>query len=123
MKKNILFFVVILFINLLNAQDKKVSSTDTLLKEEIYKTNKTKVLNFSKKDFDQLFFEFFQKKSNPSVLMSKEEFYTYTIQIAIFSERLATLYPDQKEIASESKERWFAESYEDYLLSKETQKK
>ncbi len=123
MKKNILFLVVILFINLLHAQEKKVTSSDSLLKEEIYNKSKAKVLNFSKKDFDKLFFEFFQKKSNPTLLMSKEEFYTYTMQIAIFSDRLATLYPDQKEIAAESKERWFAESYEDYLLSKESQKK
>ncbi len=94
-----------------------------LLKETIYNENKVKVLNFSLKQFDALFFEFFDKKSNPNVLLTKEEFYKYTIQIAIFSDRLAALYPDQKEVAAENKKKWFAENYEDYLLSKASQKK
>ena len=94
-----------------------------LLKETIYNENRVKVLNFSLKDFDALFFEFFDKKSEPNLVLTKEEFYKYTIQIAIFSDRLAALYPDQKEIAAESKKKWFAESYEDYLLSKASQKK
>lgn len=106
-----------------NAQEKIVSDNDMLLKETIYNENRVKVLNFSLKDFDALFFEFFDKKSEPNLVLTKEEFYKYTIQIAIFSDRLAALYPDQKEIASESKKKWFAENYEDYLLSKASQKK
>lgn len=79
-------------------------------------------MNFSLKEFDALFFEFFDKKSDPNSVLTKEEFYKYTIQIAIFSDRLAALYLDQKEIAAESKKKWFAENYEDYLLSKASQK-
>jgi hypothetical protein len=106
-----------------NAQEKTLSGNDMLLKETIYNENRVKVLNFSLKDFDALFFEFFDKKSEPNLVLTKEEFYKYTIQIAIFSDRLAALYPDQKEIAAESKKKWFAENYEDYLLSKASQKK
>lgn len=106
-----------------NAQEKTLSGNDMLLKETIYNENRVKVLNFSLKDFDALFFEFFDKKSEPNLVLTKEEFYNYTIQIAIFSDRLAALYPDQKEIAAESKKKWFAENYEDYLLSKASQKK
>ena len=106
-----------------NAQEKMVKSNDMLLKETIYNQNRVKVLNFSIKEFDRLFFEFSDKKSNPNLVLTKEEFYKYTIQIAIFSDRLAALYPDQKEIAAENKKKWFAENYEDYLLSKASQKK
>ncbi|MFH6972216.1 MULTISPECIES: hypothetical protein [Flavobacterium] len=106
-----------------NAQEKTVSGNDMLLKETIYKENRVKVLNFSLKEFDALFFEFFEKKSNPNIVLTKEEFYTYTIQIAVFSDRLAALYPDQKEIAAESKKKWFAENYKDYLVLKASQKK
>lgn len=107
----------------LQVQEKVVNSSDVLLKEALYNAHKAKVLNFSLKQFDTLFFEFFDKKANPTVVLTKEEFYKYTIQIAIFSDRLAALYPDQKEIAAESKKKWFAASYEDYLVSKATQKK
>lgn len=105
------------------AQEKIAVDKDFDLKETIYKENKIKVLNYSLKEFDALFFEFFDKKSSASVLLSREEFYKYTIQIAIFSDRLAALYPDQKEIAAINKKKWFAENYEDYIVSKATQKK
>ena len=116
-----LFFMV--FPGSLQAQEKAVNNNDVLLKETIYNANKVKVLNFSLKQFDALFFEFFDKKANSNLILTKEEFYKYTIQIAIFSDRLAALYPDQKEMAAENKKKWFAETYEDYLLSKATQKK
>ncbi|MDI5948206.1 hypothetical protein [Flavobacterium yafengii] len=119
---SIMFFFVFSFWTV-NAQEKIVNSTDALLKEAIYNENRVKVLNFSLKEFDALFFEFSDKKSNPNLVLTKEEFYKYTIQIAVFSGRLATLYPDQKEIAAENKKKWFAENYEDYLLSKASQKK
>ncbi|MFV5693949.1 hypothetical protein ACM55G_00730 [Flavobacterium sp. LB3P122] len=127
MRKIILVFSIGLFFMVspesLQAQDKTVNTGDALLKETLYKANKVKVSNFSLKQFDALFFEFFDKKANPNLVLTKEEFYKYTIQIAIFSDRLAALYPDQKEIAAANKKKWFAESYEDYLLSKATQKK
>lgn len=107
----------------IHAQEIKVTDKDMSIKEIIYNENRVKVLNYSLKEFDALFFEFFDKKSNPSLLLTKQEFYTYTIQIAIFSDRLAALYPDQKEIAATNKKKWFAEAYEDYLVLKASQKK
>lgn len=105
------------------AQEKKAGSSDDLLKDSLYVVNKVKVLNYSLKQFDHLFFEFSDKKSDSKSILTKSEFYNYTIQIAIFSDRLAALYPDQKQIAAENKKKWFAESYEDYLLSKASPKK
>ena len=116
-------FFLSLFHQTVSAQEIHVTDNDTLLKEEIYNENRVKVLNFSLKEFDALFFEFFNKKANPNLVLTKVEFYTYTVQIAIFSDRLVALYPDQKEMATENKKKWFAEKYEDYLLSKATQKK
>ena len=116
-------FFLSIFHETLSAQEIHVTDNDTLLKEVIYNENRVKVLNFSLKEFDALFFEFFNKKSNPNLVLTKEEFYKYTIQIAVFSDRLVALYPDQKEMATETKKKWFAEKYEDYLLSKATQKK
>jgi len=127
MRKIILVFFIVLFSMVpsecIQAQEKPANTADALLKENLYNANKVKVSNFSLKQFDALFFEFFDKKANPNLVLTREEFYTYTIQIAIFSDRLAALYPDQKEIAAENKKKWFAETYEDYLLSKVTQKK
>lgn len=127
MRKIILLFSVVLFFDVsyesLSAQEKATNNSDALLKEALYKENKAKVLNYSMKEFDKLFFEFFDKKADPNLILTKPEFYKYTIQIAIFSDRLAALYPDQKEIATENKKKWFAKTYEDYLLFKESQKK
>lgn len=105
------------------AQNKKLSVDDQLLQDSIYKSNKKKVLNFSMKEFDTLFFEYFSKKNNPDITLSKTEFYNYTVQIAAFSDRLAKLYPEQKQVAEQNKEKWFSESYEEYLDYKAGQKK
>ena len=125
--KLVVFCAIAVFLSLfhqtVSAEEIHVTDNDTLLKEEIYNENRVKVLNFSLKEFDALFFEFFNKKANPNLVLTKVEFYTYTVQIAIFSDRLVALYPDQKEMAAENKKKWFAEKYEDYLLSKATQKK
>lgn len=123
MKKIILIFVAIFSLNSVFSQEIKANSADDVLKDTIYKANKTKVLNYSMKDFEKLFFEFNDKKYDQNILLTKEEFYTYTVKIAIFSDRLATLYPKEKEVAAASKKKWLSESYEDYLLSKQTQKK
>jgi hypothetical protein len=105
------------------AQNKKLSIDDRLLQDSIYKSNKKKVLNFSMKEFDTLFFEYFSQKNNPDTILSKIEFYTYTVKIATFSDRLAKLYPDQKKVAQQNKEKWLSESYEEYLDYKASQKK
>ncbi|KFF07095.1 hypothetical protein B0A68_16815 [Flavobacterium reichenbachii] len=105
------------------AQNKKLSLDDQLLQDSIYKSNKKKVLNFSMKDFDTLFFEYFNRKNDLNITFTKTEFYNYTVQIAAFSDRLSTLYPNQKEVAAQNKEKWLSESYEDYLEYKASQKK
>lgn len=116
-----------LLINLINnsayAQNKKLSVQDQLIQDSIYKSNKKKVLNFSMKDFDKLFFQYFNRKNDPNVVLTKKDFYNYTVQIAAFSDRLASLYPEQKEVAAQNKEQWLSENYEDYLQYKASQKK
>jgi len=75
------------------------------------------------KEFDSLFFEFFNKKNDPKAILSKTEFYNYTVQIATFSDRLAALYPEQKKLPIKIKRKWLSESYEEYLQYKASQKK
>ncbi len=121
-----LFFICFLILathDITYAQVKKLPVNDRLLQDSIYKSNKKKVLNFSMKEFDALFFEYFNRKNNPNVTLTKTEFYNYTVQIATFSDRLAHLYPDQKEVAATNKEKWLSESYEEYLQYKASQKK
>ena len=116
------FFVFFVSENTL-AQSKKLSLDDQILRDSLYRINKRKILNFSIKDFDKLFFEYFNKKNDSAILLTKTEFYNYTVQIAAFSDRLAKLYPDQKEVARQNKEQWLSERYEDYLEYKGSQKK
>ncbi|WP_428230386.1 hypothetical protein [Flavobacterium sp.] len=75
------------------------------------------------KDFDTLFFEYFNRKNDSNVVLTRKEFYNYTVQIATFSDRLSSLYPDQKEVAAQNKKQWLSENYEDYLQYKASQKK
>ena len=123
MKKNIFLtfigFCLCLLISLhCHGQSQNENTNDDLLKESLSIQYKAKILNFSLKEFDALFFEFFTKKEDPNLVLTKEEFYTYTVQIALFSDRLKALYPDKKAIAEESKKKWMLERYEDYLQSK-----
>ena len=128
MKQQSILYLFLLFFGcnslLATAQStSKESNNDEVLKDSLYNANKRKVLNFSMKEFDALFFDFFNKKVNPNLLLNKKEFYGYTVKIAAFSDRLASLYPAQKETANESKKKWMSETYEDYLLYKASQKK
>ncbi len=91
---------------------------DIAIKETLYTKYKKEVLSFDKKDFDALFFEFFQKQSDSKITLTKEEYYTYTIKIAIYSEKLGLLYKDQKEESDKTKQEWFNKSYAEYLKSK-----
>jgi hypothetical protein len=116
----ILIFSVLIFCSTANAfaQDKVSNDPDTQLKETIYTKYKKQVLSFDKNDFDNLFFEFFQRQNDNRITLTKEEFYGYTIKIAIYSEKLGLLYKDQKEIAQQAKQEWFNKSYSEYLNSK-----
>ena len=122
MKKiiQITLFVFLFFVVTKNmfAQDKVTNDTDAQLKETLYTKYKKEVQSYDKKDFDSLFFEFFKKQKDTSLILTQEEFYTYTIKIAIYSEKLGLLYKDQKEAAQRTKQEWFAKSYSDYLNSK-----
>ncbi|WP_298305657.1 hypothetical protein [Flavobacterium sp.] len=91
---------------------------DIAIKETLYTKYKKEVLSFDKKDFDALFFEFFQKQTDSKITLTKEEYYTYTIKIAIYSEKLGLLYKDQKEESDKAKQEWFNKSYAEYLKSK-----
>ena len=91
---------------------------DIAIKETLYTKYKKEVLSFDEKDFDTLFFEFFQKQSDSKITLTKEEYYTYTIKIAIYSEKLGLLYKDQKEESDKAKQEWFNKSYAEYLKSK-----
>jgi hypothetical protein len=101
----------------MRAQLKPVGE-DASLKDEIYKKHKKEVQAYDKKDFDALFLEFFQKQRDRSVTLTKDEFYTYTIKIALYSEKLGLLYKDQKESSQKAKQEWFNKSYSEYLNSK-----
>ncbi len=103
--------------SLVHGQEKKLNPVDGQLKEDLYTKYKKEVRAYSKKDFDALFFEFFEKQ-NAKTLLTKEEFYTYTIKIAIYSEKLGLLYKDQKAEAEKTKQEWFDRNYDDYANSK-----
>ena len=125
--KLIQLFAVTIFFTLsfysVNAHEKNESGKNLLLKEKIYNADRAKVLDFSSKECDALFFEYLDKKSGLSLILTKEEYYKDMIQITTFSDRLTVLDSGQKKIAIENKKKWFAENYEDYLLSKASQKK
>ncbi|HNP31786.1 MAG TPA: hypothetical protein PKN96_00685 [Flavobacterium sp.] len=104
--------------NSVYAQDKPSNDPDIQVKEDLYKKFKKEVRSYDKNDFDALFFEFFKKQKDQSITLTKEEFYSYTIKIAIYSEKLGLLYKDQKKEADKTKQEWFDRSYSDYLNSK-----
>lgn len=116
----IAFFTLLFFVATSSsvAQEKATNDPDAQLKEMLYKKYKKEVQSYDKNDFDALFFEFFKKQKDSSLRLTQEEFYTYTIKIATYSEKLGLLYKDQKEEAQRTKKEWFAKSYSDYLNSK-----
>lgn len=99
-------------------QEKKLNPVDGQIKETLYLKYKKEVQGYSKKEFDDLFFEFFQKQNDNTIKLTQEQFYTFTIKIAIYSEKLGLLYKDQKEEAQRTKQEWFDRNYQDYLNSK-----
>lgn len=113
-----LYFLLFLTINFsVYAQETKQNDPDNTLKEVLYAKHKREVMAFDRNDFDKLFFEFFQVQGDSKIL-TKEEFYSYTIKIAIYSEKQGVLYKDKKEEAKKTKQEWFSKSYQDYINSK-----
>jgi hypothetical protein len=125
MKKIIqLSFYPLLFVCLSNhvsGQVKASIDNDIQLKEVLYKKHKREAQAYDKKEFDALFFEFFQKQKDEKLILAKDEFYTYTVKIAAYSEKLGLLYRDQKETAMKTKQEWLDKSYTEYLQSKRQQ--
>lgn len=99
-------------------QQSEAKDSDSQVKEGLYKKYKREAQSYDKKEFDALFFEFFQKQKDAKLVLSKEEFYTYTVKIAAYSEKLGMLYKDQKAEAQKTKQEWFDKSYTEYLQSK-----
>lgn len=98
------------------------SEEDLDLRVALKKKFRAEAVNYSHKEFDALFLEFFQKTgpTNPNIL-TKEEYYGYTVRIAWYSERMGMLYPKEKEAAKKSSEEWFNKKYSEYLVSKKKQ--
>lgn len=112
-----LVFVFLFYLGVSLAQEKTESQ---ILKDSLYQENRPEVINYSLKQFDELFLEFHQKTgANNNEIITKEQFYTYTIKIAIFSERFAKLYPKEKEEAMKNQQVWLHKTYEDYLKTKQ----
>jgi len=100
------------------AQDKISNDPDMPLKVSLYTKFRREVRAFDKNDFDKLFFEFFEKQ-NQKQLLTKEEYYTYTVKIAIYSEKYGLLYKKEKANADKTKAEWMAKMYSDYVKSKQ----
>lgn len=116
MKKNIVY-IFLFFSTVIVAQNK---SDSQILKDSLYQKYRPEVINYSLKQFDELFMEFHQKTgANNNEILSEEQFYTYTVKIAIFSERFAKLYPKEKEEAMKNQQEWLSKTYEDYLKKKQ----
>jgi hypothetical protein len=119
--KIIMIFIICFVATSVNAQN-SAKSSDDFLKETIYTKHKQEVLNYSLKDFDVLFLDFLAKQNNPKVTLTKEQFYNYTMKIAIFSERQAKLFKSKKAEAQANTEDWKSRTYEDYLAQKTNKK-
>lgn len=111
-------FLFLITTSFVSAQQKVTNDPDIQVKEELYKKYKKEVQRYDKNDFDALFLDFFRKQRDQSLTLTQEEFYTYTIKIAIYSEKLGLLYKDQKAESQKTKQEWFDKSYSDYLNSK-----
>lgn len=121
MKKvfHIVVFMLLLLLSSFGFGQEKVSNDpDFLLKETLYKKYKKEIQAYDKKEFEELFFEYFQKHNDKSLTLTKEEYYTFTIKIAAYSERLGLLYKEQNEESQRTKQVWFEKRYSDYLVFK-----
>ena len=91
---------------------------DDVLKQKMYKKLRNQTLSFNKKQFDSLFFDYFKKTAANDVILTKDEYYNYTVRIGIYSEKLGLLYKANKPEAMQSKKEWMDKNYQDYLNSK-----
>lgn len=101
------------------AQESTVPDADMPYKLELYAKYKNEVRAFSHKDFEDYFSAYFSSIGQSRTL-TKEEFYTYTVKISIYSEKLGLLYKDRKDEAQKSKADWLGKKYSDYLSTRQT---
>ncbi|MGK4566907.1 hypothetical protein [Flavobacterium sp. 3HN19-14] len=78
------------------AQETSKADPDIDLKLELYKKYKKRYWPLPKRISMRFFFDFFSKMDEGQPALTKEEYYTYTIKIAIYNERLGRLYKDKK---------------------------
>ena len=113
-QKIIIVLIQFLLSSYLFAQN-NTELSDEALKEKLYIQNKETVLNYTFKNFDSLFLDYLAKENNKNYTFTREEFYTFTVKIATFSERLAKLYPNRKTEAESNQKEWLTKTYDDYL--------
>ena len=118
-KQNI--FIINLLIAICNSALSQTINDDAI-KQKMYLKLRNETLHFNKKQFDSVFFDYFQKSSRPDLILTQEEYYNYTIRIGIYSEKLGLLYKDQKTDALKSKKEWLDKNYQDYLNLKNQKK-
>ncbi len=114
--KKILTILAVFFVAIAAAQDPK--DPDFEIKDRLYKKYKTEVRGYDRNDFDALIMEFFERQSDEAPLLTKEEYYTYTAKIAIYSEKYGLLYKKEKAVAQKTKNEWLGKMYSDYLASR-----
>ena len=116
--QNVLFTVLFFGSTLVFGQSTSATDPDISIKNTYYKKFKREVLSYSHKEYDALFFDFLSKSNDSKLILSKEDYYNYTIKIAIYSEKLGLLYKNQKESANKTKKEWFDKRYSEYVNSK-----
>ena len=110
--------LVLLNIQIGISQVTSSKTNDDVLKQKMYKKLRNQTLSFNKKQFDSLFFDYFKKTAANDVILTKDEYYNYTVRIGIYSEKLGLLYKANKPEAMQSKKEWMDKNYQDYLNSK-----
>ena len=110
--------LVLLNIQIGISQVTSSKTNDDILKQKMYKKLRNQTLSFNKKQFDSLFFDYFKKTAANDIILTKDEYYNYTVRIGIYSEKLGLLYKANKPEAMQSKKEWLDKNYQDYLNSK-----
>ena len=110
--------LVLLNIQIGISQITNSKTNDDVLKQKMYKKLRNQTLSFNKKQFDSLFFDYFKKTASTDVILTKDEYYNYTVRIGIYSEKLGLLYKANKPEAMQSKKEWMDKNYQDYFNSK-----
>ena len=70
-----------------------------------------------------MFFDYLKKSNSTKIILTKEEYYNYTVRIGVYAEKLGLLYKNEKENALKTKKEWLDKKYETYLNSKQLNRK